>query len=462
MTYALQYAGALELKINELACDRKILSHNVEYDEDKEILKAALDYEGFRVILTYSSNNHQGYTFLENENVEKCLLTRFMFNYSDIIYSIYDVHNAVLDSKFDTYDFHCLYNQAQVLEALERVIGFINRNYNLLCAVNTNEKLQQRLDSSFDRGLELVSKKITREKLKQDPEKYYEKHEVNLYFFRSTETVFTDHMNNGSTKALQRFFARESKLNHLLTYEERYLEHLFENDFNISDRDVMERVNKQERTSGSLKKAETAATLVSLVLSVALNLLIAYLCESRLEEKYWLLYDIELDSIVPFVFYIAGFCAIIHPVFKYFAMRKRDDFDIKADGKLNAVVALVGVIAVALTSVYLTFDYQKAVGINENEIYYCQHMGKAEILSYDDVKLYLIEGSYNEEWDTYSDAYPDKQIILVKDNDFEDYYVSDYMEYLDVPKSFFDTLKFEDSFENFEAFDTFAQSQINN
>ncbi len=462
MTYELQYRSALESKISEIVCDRKILSHNEEYDEDWGVLKITLDYEGFRVTLTYSSDDQRGYTFLENENVEKCLITRFKFDYSDIIYSIYDVHNAVLDNKFDTYDFHCLYNEAQLLEAVDSVVGFINRNYSILCAVNGNEQLQKRLDSSFDRGLELVSKKITREKLREDPEKYYDRHETNLFLFRHAETVITDHMNNGSAKALQRFFTRESKRNHLLPFEERYLEYLFENDFSVADQDVSERVRKQEKTSGSLKRTETAATLISVVLSVALNFLIAYLCESRIEEKYWLLRDIELDSIIPFALYIAGFCAIIHPLLKHFSMKRRKDYDIKTDSKVNAVIALIGVVLIALTSAYLCFDYQKAVGFSENGIYYCQHMGKVETLGYDEVKLYKIEGCYSEEWDDYSDAYADKMIVLVKDDDFENYYDSDYMEYLEIPKSFFDTLKFEDSFPTFEDFESFAESKVNN
>lgn len=462
MTYELQYRGALESKINELACDRKILSHSEEYDEDQGALKITLNYEGFRVTLTYSSDDHRGYTFLENENIEKCLITRFEFDYSDIIYSIYDVHNAVLDNKFDTYVFHCLYNEAQVLEAADRVFGFINRNYSILCAVNGNEQLQQRLDSSFDRGLELVSKKITREKLRENPEKYYNRLESDLFYLRHTETVITDHMNNGSTKALQRFFTRESKRNNLLTFEERYLEYLFENDFSVADQDVSERVRKQEKTSGSLKRAETAAILISLVLAVALNFLIAYLCESRIEEKYWLLRNIELDSITPFALYIAGFCAIIHPLLKHFAMKRRTDYDIKADGRVNAVIALIGVVVIALTSTYLYFDYQKAVGFNEDGIYYCQHMGKVETLSYDEVKLYQIEGYYLEDSDYYNNAYADKVIVLVKDNDFEDYYDSDYMGELEIPKSFYDTLKFEDSFSTFEDFEAFAESKVNN
>ena len=460
MDYELPYKDGIERKISALACDLKILSHCEEYDENKNTLKITFAYEGFKVILTYSEDYQYGYSFLENKNVEKCLVTKFKFDYSDIFYSIYDVHNAVEDKKFDTYDFHCLYNEKQVLNAIDIVIGFVSRNYGLLRDINENEKLQQRLDSSFDRGLELVSKKITREMLKENPEKYYNKHDFNLYVFRSTDETLTNHVYNGSTKAVQKFFALQSRKNNLLPFEERYLEYLFENDFTVADQDVLERVNKQEKTSIFLKRAETVSTLLSLVLAIALNFLIAYLCENRLENEYWLLWDIELNSIVPFALCTGGFCAIFHPIFKRIMMKNKEDYDGKTDVRVTAVVALIGIIVIALTSTYVYFDYQKAVGLNENEIYYCQHLGRFEKLGYDDVKLYLIEGSDIGDEEIYSDAYPDKRIVLVKDDDYGDYYTSDFMEYLEIPKDFFNTLNFEESFTDLEEFESFAESKI--
>ncbi len=254
MAEELLYKTALEEKISSfVVSDGDIVNYDSRYNEKKKCLEITLNYRDFTVLMYYSKFDLYGYSFLENDNSQNQLVTKFLFSFSKIPYSIYDVHNAVDDRVFDTYDFHCLYNESRLLEAADTVFAFISRNKNLLFSINENETLKNKLEASFDRGLKLASKKITREKISQDPEKYLYNHDVALYLYRTGESTLTDAVNHSKKGQFQRFFAKESKKDRLLTYEERYLEYLYENDFNAADGKVEERVKTQQSVSNRIE-----------------------------------------------------------------------------------------------------------------------------------------------------------------------------------------------------------------
>lgn len=453
MKSELLYRNTVEGKADTLLLENKaILSSDTVYNEDDNTLEIKLEYQGFTALLYYSDVEQRDYCFLENENLAKSLIAKFRFPYSDILYSIYDVHNAVSDSRFDTYCFHCLYNEQDVIRAIDSVIAFINRNLSGLTALNDNEQMKNALDSSFDNGLCVASKnKITRQMLIDNPSKYYPKHDFNLYILRSSETAFTNHIYNGKVKALQQFYKRESKHNHLLTFEERYLEYLFENDFSVANEEVVKRVKCQEKTSGYLNRVTTITSLLSLLLGMGLTFLIEGLVKNRLEQEYYLLLPVEISSFLHFAFYTMSFSVIIYEPVKRIVIRRRKEYDnskSKTEKRINVVLAVIGVVLVFATSGYVYLSAQKTVGINEESVYYCQKIGNVEILSLDEVKFYMIEG-YSVD-DSFYDAYGDKRIVVVRDNG--DYVDSDYLDSIDVPKSLVNSLDYEASFKTLDDF----------
>lgn len=449
MAYELPYAKAVEKKTDAITGGCTV---ERKYIDDGCSLEISLNYSGFKAIMYYCQNESADYSFLENQNIDKCLITKFEFDYSDIIYSIYDVHNAVEDKKFDTYVFHCLYNERQVLEAIDIVVAFINRNYRTICEINNNTQLQQKLDKSFDDGLMLVSKKITRQMLRENPKKYYKKHCINMFVYRNVDNPFTYHMNKGNKGELQRFFARESKRSNLIMFEQRYLEYLLENDFNTPENDVVERIHKQEKASGFFKKAETITTVISAVLAIALNIGICVFCEKKIEQNFYLLQDVEMDFSLALLLIFLGFFALSYPIIHNIVMKYNDDYDkdeLKDSKKGMIIISLIGIVVILLSGTFIYFDSQKTIGISSNSVYCCQHIGKAETLSYDEVNFYLIDGMYID--DVYSDTFNDKQIIIEKDGE---YLYGDNMEYLDVPKEIINSLPYKETYKNLEEFET--------
>ena len=452
MKNTILYHDFVESRLNAICTEHKsILNYSISYDEDECCLTALLTYNGFTVKLKYSESALEDYSFLESENTGKAVIAKFEFPFSDIPYSIYDIHNTVDDTVFRTYAFHSLYDEKAVGEAIDIIIDFIERNHQSISNISSSPFLQSKLADSFENGLRVASKKITMDKIKEKPEKYLSSHDMDLYFLRSGETAFVDHITKGSTRAIQKFYAAHSKAGTLLKYEERYLDMLFENDFNHTDRELVESVKKNDKVSKKLTNTTNISIFISLVLAVAVSLVIAYFTEKRMEESYFLLHELTLDSIFKIIPILIGFMMIVYEPIEYIAMKHNKDYDTSKtpmDKKIYAVIAIIGIILVAGTSTYLYYDYQKNVGLGENDIYYCQKLGKTKHLSYDEVKLYLIEGDYYG--DNYSSYDEDKRIVLVKGDDYEDYFVSDYL--IEMTNTYRDSLEYAGHFKSLDDF----------
>lgn len=388
---------------------------------------------------------------MESENTGKALIAKFEFPFSDIPYSIYDIHNTVDDNIFRTYAFHCLYDENAVGEAIDIIIDFIERNHQSISNISSSPFLQTKLTDSFENGLKIASKKITMDQIKNKPAKYLSKHDTDMYFLRSDETAFVDHITKGSIRAIQKFHADHTKEGTLLKYEERYLDMLFENDFNYTDEELVESVKKNDKVSKKLTNTTNISTVISLILSIVISIIIGVFTEKRIEENYILLKEISLNSIFKIIPMLIGFFMMIYNPVEYLIMKHNKDYDSSQssnDKKAYAVIALIGIILIAGSSAYLYFDYQKNVGLGENDIYYCQKLGKTEYLSYDNVNLYLIEGDYYG--DDYSSNDEDKRIVIVKDNDYEDYFISDYL--TEMTKAYRDSLEYAGHFKSLDDF----------
>lgn len=448
------YTEFAENKISAIIFEnRNILNHKVDFDSDINILNITLFYQGFTVLMKFGRDITEGYSFVENTNTDRALITKFEFPFSKIPYSIYDVHNTVSDPVFCTYDFHCLYGDKSIDSAFDTVIEFINRNEKIISEINGNAQLRKKLEDSFENGLRVASKKITPEMIDENPDKYLHKHDLNLYFLRSAETAFTDFVNGKKTKTLQKFYISHHKKNNLLTYEERYLDYLYENDFNLTNEDFVEEVEKREKSSSHINGKESVTTLISLIISFAVNLLLGILTEHKLEESYFLLKEITIDSIIPLLISAVFMTLVLRFPVDYIFSKRNKESGISFTGndkKAYAVTAVIGIVLFAVTNCFVYFDYQKNVGLGENNIYYCQEYGKAEILEYDEIKLYLIEGNYYG--DEYSNYDEDKRIAVVKNDDYENYFISDYLTEIEMRGSYRDSLDYAGKFSSLDDF----------
>lgn len=454
MINAIPYYEFIENKISSICLENKnILSRKISFDEESDNLIITLIYNGFTVKLKYGDTITEDYSFLEDDNMGKSLIPKFIFPFSEIEYSVYDIHNAVEDSIFRTYAFHCLYDEASVGKALETVISFINRNEEKIRSISGSQRLQKELNESFESGLKIASKKITTDKIKENPKKYLSNHDIDMYYLRIAETAFTSHITKNTTRELQNFYRKQTKKNKLLPFEKRYIDYLYKNDFKNTDADAVESVKKNQKISSKIEKSNSFIYIISLIFALALDILIGSFIEKRIEKNYLLLEEVTLDNIFIIVFLTIGFYLVLNNPLKRLFMRKKEGYDSKStklDIKTNAILAVAGVVIIIASGTFSYFDYQKNVGLGEKDIYYCQKLGKAEILPYDDVKLYLIEGTYYG--NDYSDTDDDKTIAVVVNDDYENCFVSEYLTEIDMKNSYRDSLDYAGKFKSIEDF----------
>jgi hypothetical protein len=212
----------------------------------------------------------------------------------------------------------------------------------------------------------------------------------------------------------------------LLPFEERYLEYLYQNDFNITNEVTSSRIKKQEKNSEFITKADTITFIISIIFGVLIQFFIGSFVESKIEENYILLKSSEFPNFISlFVFVIALYLILMYPI-KSLAikLRKNDKVDLlSSNKKAYIILALVGIIILFNASTYSYLNYQKNVGIGENDIYYCDKIGNVEKLQYDDVKFYLVDDNEFED----ETPYYYRRIVVVKGNDYENYVLSDYL-----------------------------------
>lgn len=80
----LPYEDFVERKIDDIASkNSNIISHCTKCNEDDNVLEITLCYRGFTVEIEYSDYMPQGYTFMENFESGNCLITKFIFPFSD-------------------------------------------------------------------------------------------------------------------------------------------------------------------------------------------------------------------------------------------------------------------------------------------------------------------------------------------------------------------------------------------
>ncbi len=444
----------VEEKVRDIIyLNRNIINHSVYYNEEDEIMNITLNYRDFTVLMKYGDSLFEGFSFIENDDSDKTLLTKFIFPFSKIPYSIYDVHNAVNDDVFITYDFHCLYDEDAIGRAFDTVIDFVNRNEKTISAINSDALLKEKLENSFNRGLKIASKKITRDKINENPKKYLQNHDIDLYFLRLGEEAFTDFITNNDIRGIRKFYSKKMKKDALLPYEQRFYDHLTENNFIMQNAAFVREVKAQKKEAKKDERKYTLVFLCGFVITLALQIGLGIYSENRLEENYFLLRELSLDVNIAFIISVIGLIlASVFPV-EYFSSLKNKSTKkelSKKDKKIYSVLTVIGIAVFVLATTYSYFDCQKTVGLGENDIYYCQKIGRAQMLSYDEVRLYLIEGQYYG--DEYSDNDEDKQIIVVKGDDYENYFISDYLTEVDMPNSYRDSLDYDGKFTSPEDF----------
>ncbi|MCH5314971.1 MAG: hypothetical protein J1E81_03575 [Eubacterium sp.] len=417
MKKILRFQNAISEKIESFSqLDSRIKNSDISLSEDETALTALLSFDGFSVKIVYSDYDmYRGYNFLEDNKLNgKCLNTSFVFPFSELEYSIYDVHNAVDDREFVPLEFHTINERQYADAAIDTVISFISRHIDELN--NCDERIKTGLDKSFENGVKLASKRMSVDEIRADKKKL-EKHMRNMYFHRYDQSYFINFICNGKTLSLQRWLAKMSAKGKLFTFEERYFEYLMDNDFTVDNEKLRARAKKNEKTALYTMVNETASIVLGLICSTVLILLCSKLSEQIFFSGYEKLVDFRMFKSFPFVIIATAFSFMFIPIVKKLFFKNKSiglsNEKLFEGNKLLKILSVIVIIVMAVTEVFLS---SKCVAVNQDNFYYCDSVGKQEYVEFSDVELFITDG-----WYEYDEFYEGKEYILVFDKDYDNF-----------------------------------------
>lgn len=412
----LPYEDVIEKKIDEIAnSNSNIVSHLTKYNNEDDMLEITLCYRDFTVEMKYNDYMSQGYTFMENFESGSCLVTKFVFPFSKIPYSIYDVHNAVEDEIFVTYDFHCLYNEKDIENAFNTIIDFINRNESRISSINDSSSRKELLEKSFTNAISVAAKKLDLTDFDDDLQGSIMTLDDKLYTLRMGETAFTDFITKGKVNALQRFYTVHSKKNELLTYEERYLEHLYKNDFKNTNTEFENEIKERAKVSKGMSRTTTIIGLISLFLAIVFSIFSSDIISDKIFEQYVVLNDIEI-RVIPIALLSVGFGCFVGSIYSLlFDKKAKKDSSKKDIVKAISIFSIIGVIFIGIGTGVQYLYAQRNIAIGSNDIYICTGLHTPKTYNFDESKLYLVN-------DIEAD---DQYAVVVINNDYNDYYMTD-------------------------------------
>lgn len=433
MKKVLKFQNSVRERIESFALlDGRVRNNDISLNEDDAALTAVLDFDGFRVKIEYFDYKaYRGYNFLEDNKANgECLNTTFIFPFSELEYSIYDVHNAVDDREFVPLEFHTINERQFADEAVDTVTSFISRHIDELN--KCSEDIKARLDESFENGVKLASRRLSVDEIKTNKKKF-EKHRQNMYCYRYDQSYFINFICRGKTGALQRWLARMSAKGYLFTFEERYFEYLMENDFCVDNEKLKKRLKKNEKNELHLMLYEAVLIVLCTICGGAIMLLCSEISERIFFEGYEKLHGFGMFTTLPLIIMAIAFQGVLIPVVKKLFSKDKNlviPYEKLFDGK--RYIRVIAVIVIILTAVSEVFLSSRCIAVNQDNFYYCDSVGNQKYVEFSDVQLFIVEGWYDDNGEYHQET----EYVLVFDKDYDNFieFYSDDYERLPVDK----------------------------
>lgn len=406
---------------NDVVC-----SEMKEYKRDG-VNYITVDYPSFKAIFIFGLVSY-GYSFFEGSDVtpENGVIVRFKFDFSDIYFSPYDIHNALNLSKFEILDFHISENSSALEANVERLFHFISENMYQLEEFAKHPSEQSKLVDCYMHDLQVASKGIYKKGIEEKTQKRLRSHEINLFYYK-TLSPFLSQFSNGKPNNLKKELEKRSNKGKLLMFEERYYKYLQSHDYQMPDETSREKLQRLTKRESKSRLAYLFVLLASLVICVAASFLIRFVVEKTSFADYIILLKGNSEMLIIPIFAVLGFLSLtIDKIY----LRKYDKTLLcpRMKNKTSTVIQLI-CFAVMLVCVFIRIDEAyNTVAMNETQVVISEDICSQEVYDINDdrIKFIEIDGYYIDS--EYTEYVEDRDFIIVVDNDYENYSFTDLSE----------------------------------
>lgn len=405
---------------------------NVEYEDYTE---GSLKFDSFTVLFRCHKGG-SGYSFMEVPVTEKdnpLFLTKityealFKFDFSEIPFSVYDIHNVVNDQNFKTLCFHDITTEEEAVYAVSEILNFITKNISSINAVANDSNLQTALTNNYFHDEKVFDEKFSVDSFNEDIETNAYLHEATSNTHLAIQDGVYRFLTTGSYRLLVKEFNKAKKKNNLTVFEERYEKFLYDNNFENTDEITTKKLKSAKNTRFYSGIIYTALIFVSGGLAILINLLLSKICISKFYADSLFLgttkSGLEIVLLVLSILLILRVLVSKIPVIKDKIGRR------VLDKKYNKAIVSVGVILMAVSIFSTVFTYKNnGIAIKENTVY----VENTAVNPKDgDIEFILIRGTeYTDENNklVYESDIEDRQLLYVLHGDYYNYLYCELLE----------------------------------
>lgn len=420
-------------KLNQSIRDYAVRNGNLLYkpveNNDYGDWVGSINFGKFTAYFCFDELDLFGYRFLEAPISEEktagigALLTRIKFDFSNLYFSLYDIHNVIKSNEFTTLDFHNLSDENEFEIAFNSVGKFITKNLYVINNIASDFNLQQEITNNYFADVKALNKKPKLDEFDtniHDATLYFES---DLYTNPKLENEIDLFLCTSKYSSLLKKFYKYEEKGKLTVFEKRFVNYLVDNDFPAiapERKSVRKKENKNNLVTGIF-------SIITLIISFALTLFLIVAIEDMAISNFYgdMTYiGIASNHELPFVLILFAIMVCVARVF-YLIPKIKDWTLFNSISKNITVVNVISVIAVFVIigcsfSELLTYK-NKSVVSDTTGVY----LGEEKLENSDKIEFFYILG-YNTYDDNGDEVYETGEgwtdYLMVLDGDYQDYY----------------------------------------
>lgn len=425
-----EHIDVLNRELKNFATRNPSVIFNEVVNTEDDYTQGSLKFDNFTVFFRCHDGG-SGYSFMEvpmfEDNrsapmgcVEATYEALFKFDFSQIPFSIYDIHNAINDQNFRTLCFHNIITEENAVDAIFEILNFISKNEYQINQIGINENLQKTLLDNYFYDENVFDKKLDINKFNEDIETNAELHEVVMGIHLAIQDGVYKFLLTGNNKQLVKEFNKAEKKNDLITFEKRYEKYLYDNNFPKPDNKTSHEIIQKRKSTKATKLYSGFILVLGMVCSLILSeVLTDFLVKTYHPDSLFLTCVGSGFLNLTLIFgIILIFFAFAYKLPLNFIKNKVERIFKKEYDKIILIIGIV----LTIIGVCSFFNTYKNYGmVIKDDTLYIENQPVDEDY---DIEFIFIKGQEYEELDDtiiYEDDVEYRQLLYVLDGDYENY-----------------------------------------
>lgn len=436
-----EHIDVLNRELKNFATRNPSVIFNEVVNTEDDYTQGSLKFDNFTVYFRCHGGG-SGYSFMEvpmfEDNrsapmgcVEATYEALFKFDFSQIPFSIYDIHNAINDQNFRTLCFHNIITEENAVDAISEMLDFISKNEYQINQIGINESLQKIILGNYFYDEKIFDKKFDINKFNEDIETNAEMHEVLMGLTLTIQDGVYKFLLTGNNKQLVKEFNKAEKKNELILFEQRYKKYLYDNNFQKPDNKLIKEFEENNKNSTITKIFHAAILLFGFFIGSILSAILEnFLVDIFYKDDLFLSYT--STEILNLIFVAGVVLTCLGIAYKLPLKIIKNKVSKVFKNRYETPVIIVGLVLIVIGTVTITNTFKNCgVYIRENVLYVENQVTNKN----SDIEFILIKG-YEEESEngkkTYYDDIEHRELLYVLDGKYEDYqycviYSEDYI-----------------------------------